>query len=268
MANKNKMTISPEEYKKRVRFTDDFFFGRLMQDKKLCRQLAEVLLGLKVENVEFHETQRALRREKHSHGIQLDVMLEDSKQVIVFEAQMANKGDIERRTRFYQGVLDTATLHRGSSYRSLKDTYIVFICTFDPFALDLPVYTVNHVFKEAPKKNYDDGTNAIFYNCPAWEKCQNENVRALMRYTDTQVAESDFTREIEHRVEYERETQRLRSEYMTYQMKLDETLEEGIAIGVRENKLDTARSFLAMGLSTQQVALGTGLPIDEVEALL
>ena len=239
-----------------------------MQDKKLCRQLAEVLLGLKVENVEFHETQRTLRREKHSHGIQLDVILEDSKQVIVFEAQMANKGDIERRTRFYQGVLDTATLHKGKSYRSLKDTYIVFICTFDPFALDLPVYTVNHVFKESPKKNYDDGTHAIFYNCPAWEKCQNKNVRALMRYADTQIAESDFTREIEHRVEYERETQRLRSEYMTYQMKLDETLEEGIAIGVRENKLDTARAFLAMGLNVQQIALGTGLPVEEVQSLL
>ena len=239
-----------------------------MQDKKLCRELAEVLLGVKIESVDFHETQRVLRREKHSHGIQLDVMLEDSKRVIVFEAQMANKGDIERRTRFYQGVLDTATLHRGSSYRSLKDSYIVFICTFDPFKLGLPVYTVRQVFKEAPKKDYDDGTNAIFYNCPAWQRCQNENVRALMKYADRQIAESDFTRKVEHRIENERQTQRLRSEYMTYQMKLDETLEEGIAIGVHEKALQTARAFLAMGLTVQQVALGTGLPIDEVRALL
>ena len=268
MANKDKMTISPEEYRKRVRFTDDFFFNRVMQDKKLCRELAEVLLGVKVESVDFHETQRVLRREKHSHGIQLDVMLEDSKRVIVFEAQMANKGDIERRTRFYQGVLDTATLHRGSSYRSLKDSYIVFICTFDPFKLGLPVYTVNHVFKEAPKKNYDDGTHAIFYNCPAWDKCQNENVRALMKYADMDVAESDFTRKVEHRINYERETQRLRSEYMTYQMKLDETFEEGTIVGERKKAVQTARAFLAMGLTTEQVAQGTGLPIDEVEALL
>ena len=139
MARKKEKTqeITPEEYRSRVKFTDDFFFSRLMQDKELCRQLAEVLLGLKVESVTFHETQRALRREKRSHGIQLDVILEDSKRVIVFEAQMANKGDIERRVRFYQGVLDTATLHSGKSYRSLKDTYIVFICTFDPFALGL-----------------------------------------------------------------------------------------------------------------------------------
>ena len=161
MVDKDKMAISDEEYRKRVCFTDDFFFNRIMQDKELCRELAETLLGIKVESVEFHETQRVLRREKQSHGIQLDVMLEDSRQVIVFEAQMTNKGDIERRTRFYQGVLDTATLPKGKSYRSLKDTYIVFICTFDPFAKGLPVYTVRQVFKETPKKDYDDGTHAI-----------------------------------------------------------------------------------------------------------
>ena len=38
--------------------------------------------------------------------------------------------------------------------------------------------------------------------------------------------------------------------------------------GIRENKIDTARSFLAMGLTTEQVAQGTGLSVDEVEALL
>ena len=268
MANKDKMQISPEEYKERVRFTDDFFFNRVMQDKELCRQLAEVLLGLKVENVTFHETQRALRREKQSHGIQLDVMLEDSRQVIVFEAQMTNKGDIERRTRFYQGVLDTATLPKGKSYRSLKDTYIVFICTFDPFKLGLPVYTVNHVFKEAPKKDYDDGTHAIVYNCPAWRKCKSKNVRALMKYADTQVADSPFVQKIEQQIEDERVTQRLRSEYMTYQMKLDERFEEGTIVGERKKAVQTARAFLAMGLSVQQVAQGVGLPVEEVRALL
>ena len=268
MAKNDKIEITADEYKKRVCFTDDFFFGRLMQDKELCRQLAETLLGIKVESVEFHETQRVLRREKHSHGIQLDVMLEDSRRVIVFEAQMSNKGDIERRTRFYQGVLDTATLPKGSSYRSLKDTYVVFICTFDPFKLGLPVYTVRQTYEEAHEVKYDDGTNAIFYNCPAWEQCKSEQPRALMKYAHTQVAESDFTRKVDEWLEDERQRQRLRSEYMTYQMKLDETLEEGIAIGVREKALETARNLLTMGFGIEQTAQAVGLSVDEVASLL
>ena len=43
---------------------------------------------------------------------------------------------------------------------------------------------------------------------------------------------------------------------------------EWLAQGKRDKALDTARAFLAMGLSCQQVAQGTGLSIDEVEALL
>ena len=93
-------------------------------------------------------------------------------------------------------------------------------------------------------------------------------MRALMKYAHTQVAESDFTRKIERRIEDERETQRLRSEYMTYQMKLDETFEEGTIVGVREIRLETAKNFIAMGLSLEQIAQAVGLPLEEAEALL
>ena len=279
--------ITPEEYRERVKFTDDFFFNRVMQDEDLCRQLAEALLGVKVESVELHETQRFLRRQKGTHGIFLDVVLGDSKRVIVFEAQMSNKGDIEKRTRYYQGVLDTATLPKGETYSSLKDTYIVFICTFDPFGLGLPVYTVEKVFKEARGKKqegkeddeetkYDDGANAIFYNCTAWEKCSEQQPRALMKYVDTQVAQSDLTHKIDERIKDERETQRLRSDYMTYQLRMDERYAEGIAVGRDEGipigshdaRVDTAQRALARGFAPDVIAELTGLPLDEVRALV
>ena len=42
----------------------------------------------------------------------------------------------------------------------------------------------------------------------------------------------------------------------------------GFDRGSREKALQTARAFLAMGLSVQQVAQGVGLSVDEVRALL
>ena len=42
---------------------------------------------------------------------------------------------------------------------------------------------------------------------------------------------------------------------------------EGLERGAYETKLETARSFIAMGLSLEQVALGTGLPIETVMEL-
>ena len=61
-------------------------------------------------------------------------------------------------------MLDTATLPAGKSYMSLKDTYIIFLCTFDPVDLGLPVYTVRQTYVETTAKDYDEVTskNRIF----------------------------------------------------------------------------------------------------------
>ncbi len=42
---------------------------------------------------------------------------------------------------------------------------------------------------------------------------------------------------------------------------------EGKLEGIREGKLETARRLLKMGLSVQQVAEGSGLPVAEIEKL-
>ena len=48
--------------------------------------------------------------------------------------------------------------------------------------------------------------------------------------------------------------------------------EEGISIGLErgayENKLETAKKLLSMGLSPEQVAPGTGLPLETVLELV
>ena len=43
--------------------------------------------------------------------------------------------------------------------------------------------------------------------------------------------------------------------------------ERGISIGLSQAKLETAKKFLAMGLSVEQVATGTGLSPEEIEKL-
>ncbi len=48
--------------------------------------------------------------------------------------------------------------------------------------------------------------------------------------------------------------------------------EEGISIGLErgayQTKLETARNLITMGLSLEQVAQGTGLPLETVQRLI
>ena len=52
----------------------------------------------------------------------------------------------------------------------------------------------------------------------------------------------------------------------------DEGYEKGISIGLErgayEKALETAKNFLAMGLSPEQVSLGTNLPLEIVQGLI
>ena len=47
----------------------------------------------------------------------------------------------------------------------------------------------------------------------------------------------------------------------------NEGISIGLSQGAREAKLETAKKFLAMGLSVEQVADGTGLSVEEIEKL-
>ena len=64
--------------------------------------------------------------------------------------------------------MDVDNLLRGQSYAELKESYVIFICTQDPFGKDLPVYTFRNVCSE-------DGSTGITH-----EKCTH---RRETKYT-------------------------------------------------------------------------------------
>ena len=47
----------------------------------------------------------------------------------------------------------------------------------------------------------------------------------------------------------------------------NEGISIGLSQGAQQAKLETARKFLAMGFSIEQVADGTGLSVEEIEKL-
>ena len=48
---------------------------------------------------------------------------------------------------------------------------------------------------------------------------------------------------------------------------IEQGLEQGLAEGEHRKAIETARNFLQLGLSIQQVASGTGLSVEQVTAL-
>ena len=59
--------------------------------------------------------------------------------------------------------MDVDNLLRGQSYAELKESYVIFICTQDPFGVGLPVYTFRSVCSEDGSILLDDKSVKVFY---------------------------------------------------------------------------------------------------------
>ena len=55
-----------------------------------------------------------------------------------------------------------SVLSSGESYNSLPDTYVIFICDFDPFGLQRYCYSFENLCLEDNTLSLDDGSKSIF----------------------------------------------------------------------------------------------------------
>ena len=219
----------------------------------------------------------------------MDVYLKDEKRVINVEMQTTNKGNLPRRARYYQAAADIDTTPKGSEYKDLKQNYVIFICTFDPFHKGKPIYSFQNycITYEVPIPLVD-GTEKIFLNTTATDLSNLDlELRLFYDYIKERTVQTAFTKELDSSISRLKEEKEERNMYLTYTSRMMECRrdgyeeglhtglttgrEEGISIGLErgayENKLETARNLLSMGLSPEQVAQGTSLPMEKVMEL-
>ena len=137
--------------------------------------------------------------------------------------------------------MDTDHLKKKQSYRSLPETNILFICTFDPFGEDLPQYTFCNKCEEVSDLTLRDGTTKYFFNCT----CQGEEIpddmQTLVRYIMTGKPMNELTEKLQKAVEAGLRNEKWRSEYMKELLHDDDMREEGRAEGREEERANTER---------------------------
>lgn len=60
--------------------------------------------------------------------------------------------------------IDIECLSKGDKYYTLKNSFIIFLCTFDLFEKGLPVYTFTNKCHEDLEIDLRDGVTKIFFN--------------------------------------------------------------------------------------------------------
>lgn len=70
---------------------------------------------------------------------------------------------LPKRSRYYHDQIDMDALLAGDSYENLPDTYVIFICDFDPFGDGLYRYSTGMVCEETGK-SVSDGVKTVYLN--------------------------------------------------------------------------------------------------------
>ena len=190
-----------KQYEK-LSMRDHFMFGKVCQDVENSQIILSALL-----NEEVHLTKSSIehyvKEYKENKYIRLDLLAKDDEGNI-YNAELQNKSsnpkrqaELPCRSRYYQSLIDSVFVNEGLDYINIPETYIIFICTFDPFELGLPQYTIQPTCLETDIPNYNDRSHKIFFNTTANLSSLSPATRNMLEYISNNTVNDDSTKHID-----------------------------------------------------------------------
>ena len=247
---------------------DDFMFCKVMEHESLCKEFLEMLFSAKIEKITYLSSQNSITTNSGAKTVRLDVLVKDQAGTSYdIEMQVANQYNLPKRMRYYQAALDISFLDQGYSYKMLNDSFIIFICLFDPIGKNRAIYTFENICIEDKTVPLRDGTKKIILNAHAFNTTDNKDLQGFLQYVKTGKITTDYTGRIEQMIQTVKQNELARREYHILPAALMDAFDEGESHGSRQAKLETAKNLLHFGLSVENIAQATGLSPAEVEAL-
>ena len=142
-------------------------FGIIMKDPEFCIGLLErIFPGRKMKELRFvyaadeeeeqlkqveilrryfekntPEVEKTIIADLEAKSVRMDVLFEDDEAWYDVELQVENVNHPPKRSRYYHAVKTVDSFNAGQPYARLKLGYVIFICCFDLFGLNKPVYS-------------------------------------------------------------------------------------------------------------------------------
>ena len=157
-------------------FTDDVMFELVMSQLEICRKfLKAVLPQLDFTKLKVVD-QSHLKTDYLSKAGRLDIHCTDAcGNQYDIELQMTNEHNVAQRAKYYHALMANHMLTAGEDYQRLKETYVIFLCSFNPLATEQQ-RAVGHYQMISEEGDYlNDGTHTLILNASGdWEGVSDE----------------------------------------------------------------------------------------------
>ncbi len=253
-------TLTPEEKWEHATIANNFIFYKVMHNNPdVCKELLEILLQIKIDHIDMKQEETVLV-DYGKKGVRLDVYAVGKDKAYSIEMQATDTGELPERSRYYQGVLDVSELNSGTTYKELKDGYVIFICVPDVFGKGYAKYTFENLCLENPEIKLNDRTYKYFFIASNYDKILDEKQKAFLKLVINNESTSDFADKVSKLVDNAKHNTQWRKQFMDLEIEKRYAFQQG----AQQQAIEDAIEFLKEGIAPEKIAKCIKLPLEKV----
>lgn len=230
---------------------DNFMFGAVMSIEENCIGFLEMVLGFQVERV-IISREKSLVYHPEYRGVRLDIYAKDENHTHYnVEMQVKKRENLGKRSRYYHSQIDMECLTQGAAYDELPNTFVIFVCDFDPFDQELYCYTFRSECQEDLSVELQDGSVTIFLSTAG--KNSKDVPSELVKFlkfiaSDLEGSKADFedsyVEQLQNSVNKIKSDREMGERYMIFEEMLREERQEGLEAGQLKAKREAVIELL------------------------
>ena len=262
-------------------FADDYMFCKVLQrNMDLTKEILEVILEREITKIDLAAKQEVIDPFLDSKSVRFDIYLKGDDEIYDVEMQTTNKADLILRSRYYLSANDLDCLKKGEKYQKLPKSFIIFICTFDPFDMGYNKYiSEERLFgneHDITAVKYDAKYQKIYLNASTILS-DNDSLSNFLNYVNNSKVSDELTSKLNSEVLDLQHNVKEAKTYMFLQEKYDyyfeKGIEKGIGQGIEKGKIEKTQEFAIKLLketpqfSIEKISDLTSLSVDEIKEL-
>ena len=240
--------------------SDFALFLSVMKNKTAYECTLSIILDEPDVKMEEVKVEQVILNHYGKRAIRLDAWgkTTDDRQI---NMEMQNDSDTDflpKRSRYYQGLLDSPLLKSGkrTKYKELPSSIIIFITQDDIFGKDIAKYTFTEQCEEIKGLHLEDGTTKIFLNMTS--KNGSKELISLLQYMkDTRLDNPNIETEDERLIKLNEIVSEVKEseEWEAVQMNILEVgIQRGLEQGEQKKIVSQVCKKMAKGYTVEKIA--------------
>ena len=216
-----------------------------MGDPDNCLHFLQLVLpDIHISSIESIRTEGTIEAGPDSKSVRLDILCSsENGNYYDIEMQAQDTGELPKRSRYYSSMMDEMQLQHSGMYKELADSYVIFLCSFDPFKRGKYCYVFRSTCVGCPDLELGDGQSRIFLNAAGRMNDVPPELRAFLDYVGGKPAgrsDDSYVQQIDRAVRRAKKNAVWRKQYMDWEMEKKEiewtARKEGRAEGLAEGE--------------------------------